>query len=103
MFGKLIEKLKENPKRIVFTEGTDARILEASARLLSSNFLTPILVGNEEEVKEAQSDSLYNDFEIPEEQTPDFLEGEKVEKVEAELPLVAAATLTPAAEEEKKD
>lgn len=51
--------------------------------------------------RQAESDSLYNDFEIPEEQTPDFLEGEKVEKVEAELPLVAAATLTPAAEKEK--
>ena len=46
MFGKLIEKLKADPKRIVFTEGTDARILEASARLLSANFLTPVLVGN---------------------------------------------------------
>ena len=51
--------------------------------------------------RQAESDSLYNDFEIPEELTPDFLEGEKVEKVEAALPLVAAATLTPAAEEEK--
>ena len=51
--------------------------------------------------RQTESDSLYNDFEIPEEQTPDFLEGEKVEKVEAELPLVAAATLTPAAEKEK--
>ena len=53
MFGKLIEKLKADPKRIVFTEGTDARILEASARLLSANFLTPVLVGNEDEVKAA--------------------------------------------------
>ena len=46
-----------------------------------------------------ESDSLYNEFEIPEEQVPEFLEGEKVEKVE--LPLVeAAAALTPAAEAE---
>ena len=28
MFGKLIAKLKANPKKIVFTEGTDPRILE---------------------------------------------------------------------------
>ena len=32
MFGKLIETLKANPKKIVFTEGTDPRILEAAAR-----------------------------------------------------------------------
>lgn len=53
MFGKLIGKLKQDPKTIVFTEGTDARILEASARLLSGTFLKPVLVGNEKEVYEA--------------------------------------------------
>ena len=41
MFKKLIEILKANPRKIVFTEGTDPRILEASARLLSGTFLTP--------------------------------------------------------------
>ena len=53
MFGRLIEKLKASPKRIVFTEGTDCRILEASARLLSGTFLTPILVGDPDEVQSA--------------------------------------------------
>ena len=33
MFDKLIETLKANPRKIVFTEGPDARILEAAARL----------------------------------------------------------------------
>ena len=60
MFGKLIEKLKADPKKIVFTEGTDARILEASARLLSSNFLTPVLVGNVDEVKAAAEKYGFN-------------------------------------------
>ena len=60
MFGKLIEKLKQNPKKIVFTEGTDPRILEASARLLSSTFLTPILVGNEAEVHAAAEKAGFN-------------------------------------------
>ena len=60
MFGKLIEKLKADPKRIVFTEGTDARILEASARLLSANFLTPILVGNPDEVRAAAEKAGFN-------------------------------------------
>ncbi len=52
MFDKLIEMLKANPKKIVFTEGPDARILEATARIKASgNYLTPVLVGNVEEVK----------------------------------------------------
>ena len=50
MFGKLINILKENPKKIVFTEGSDPRILEAASRLLASTFLSPILVGNKDEM-----------------------------------------------------
>ncbi len=60
MFGRLIETLKKDPKTIVFTEGTDARILEASARLLSGNFLKPILVGNKEAVLAAAEKSGFN-------------------------------------------
>ena len=60
MFGKLIEKLKANPKRIVFTEGTDSRILEASARLLSGTFLTPVLVGDPAEVHAAAEKAGFN-------------------------------------------
>ncbi len=51
MFENLIEILKANPRKIVFTEGPDARILEAAARLKAGGFLTPILVGNVDEVK----------------------------------------------------
>ena len=53
MFEALINKLKANPRKIVFTEGTDPRILEASARLLSGTFLTPVLVGNEDAIQAA--------------------------------------------------
>lgn len=60
MFQNLIDTLKKSPKRIVFTEGTDARILEASARLLAGTFLTPILIGNEDEVKAAAEEAGYN-------------------------------------------
>ena len=48
------------PKRIVFTEGTDARILEASARLLAGTWLAPILIGNEAEVKAAAEEVGFN-------------------------------------------
>ena len=47
----MIEVLKANPRKIVFTEGHDARILEATARLVEGGFLTPILIGNVDEVK----------------------------------------------------
>lgn len=59
-FGAMISKLKKDPKTIVFTEGTDERILEAASRLLASNFLTPILVGNAEAVQEASEEYGYN-------------------------------------------
>lgn len=53
MFEFLIQKLRAHPRKIVFTEGTDPRILEASARLLSGTFLTPVLVGKQEEILDA--------------------------------------------------
>ena len=49
MFEFLIEKLKAQPRKIVFTEGTDARILEASDRLLKDSFLKPVLERSEAE------------------------------------------------------
>ncbi|MEY8230968.1 phosphate acetyltransferase [Oscillospiraceae bacterium 50-16] len=60
MFGKLIDILKAHPRKIVFTEGTDPRILEASARLLSGTFLTPILIGNEAEIRAAAEEAGFN-------------------------------------------
>ncbi len=53
MFENLVEILKANPRKIVYTEGHDARILESAARLKKDGFLTPVLVGNVEEVKAA--------------------------------------------------
>lgn len=60
MFENLIEILKANPRQIVFTEGPDARILEASARLKKGGFLTPILVGNVDEVKKAAAEGGFD-------------------------------------------
>ena len=60
MFTAMIETLKKNPRKIVFTEGTDARILEATSRLVEGGFLTPVLVGNVEEVKAAAKKGGFN-------------------------------------------
>lgn len=59
-FGAMIDKLKKAPKTIVLTEGTDPRILEAASRLLASNFLTPILLGNADKIAKAAEDAGYN-------------------------------------------
>ena len=59
-FGQLIDILKKNPKKIVFTEGEDPRILEASSRLLASSFLHPILIGNEEKIFAAAEECGFN-------------------------------------------
>ena len=59
-FGQLIDILKKNPKKIVFTEGTDPRILEAASRLLAGTFLHPVLVGNPEEIAKVAEESGFN-------------------------------------------
>ena len=59
-FKVMIDKLKKEPKRIVFTEGSDPRILEAASRLLASNFLTPILLGKVDEVEKAAEVEGFN-------------------------------------------
>lgn len=53
MLENLIATLKANPRKIVFTEGPDPRILEAASRLKNDGILESILVGNADEVKAA--------------------------------------------------
>ncbi len=60
MFNAMIETLRANPRKIVFTEGHDARILEATARLNEGKFLTPILIGNVDEVKANAAKGNFN-------------------------------------------
>lgn len=52
MFEKMISQLKATHKSLVYTEGTDPRILNAASRLHSEGILTPILLGNPQEIKE---------------------------------------------------
>jgi len=59
-FGQLIEILKKNPKRIVFTDGNDPRVLEAASRLLASSFLHPVLVGDEDLIQKVAEESGFN-------------------------------------------
>ena len=53
MFDKLIANLKASKKTIVFTEGTDERILSAADRLLKEELMGVVLCGNVDDVKAA--------------------------------------------------
>ncbi len=57
MFNKLTEQLKANTRTIVFTEGTDRRILDAASKLAADNILKVILLGEESAVKKAAQEA----------------------------------------------
>src|SRR5882672_4031252 len=50
--GSLIEKLQRHPKRIVFPEGTEPRILQAARQFYSLRLGAPILLGDRTKIKE---------------------------------------------------
>lgn len=51
LFSVLKEKVSGNNLKIVFPEGLDERILTAAGRLAAEKIITPILVGNIEEIE----------------------------------------------------
>jgi len=51
--GGVIEKLQRHPKRIVFPEGTEPRVLQAARQFYSLRLGVPILLGNRTKIKEA--------------------------------------------------
>jgi phosphate acetyltransferase len=51
--GSVIEKLQRHPKRIVFPEGTEPRVLQAARQFYSLRCGVPILLGDRTQVKHA--------------------------------------------------
>src|SRR5688500_13752926 len=51
--GSVIEKLQRHPKRVVFPEGTEPRILQAARQFYSLRMGVPILLGDRTKVKDA--------------------------------------------------
>lgn len=76
MFEKLTEQLKASPRTIVFTEGTDARILDAAEKLTKEDILKVILLGNEEDVRKAAKDGGFNIEKC------DIIDPEKYEEID---------------------
>ena len=60
IFENFEKKLQAEPKSIVFTEGTDARILSAASRLLAGKTLKVILLGEVDAVKKAAADGSFD-------------------------------------------
>ena len=60
VFENFENQLKANPKTIVFTEGTDARILSAASKLLAGKILNVLLLGNPEAVKKAAAEGGFD-------------------------------------------
>ena len=46
----LIDRAKRNPRRIVFTDGEDEKILRTVHRLIDSKICIPVLIGNKERI-----------------------------------------------------
>src|SRR5580698_6446915 len=49
----IIEKLQRHPKRLVFPEGTEPRVLQAARQYHSLRLGAPILLGDRTKIKEA--------------------------------------------------
>jgi phosphate acetyltransferase len=54
--GTIIEKLQRHPKRVVFPEGTEARVLQAARQFHALRLGAPILLGERGRVKEMAAD-----------------------------------------------
>ncbi len=61
------DRVRENPKRVIFAEGEDPAVIRAANAYLSQGFGTPILVGTREVIKQRFAElaiPLRKDFEI---------------------------------------
>jgi phosphate acetyltransferase len=52
----VFQKLKRHPKRIVFPEGAEPRVLRAAARFVKLKLGAPVLLGNKEEIENVARD-----------------------------------------------
>jgi len=53
LLPKLVERLQRHPKRVVFPEGADPRILQAARQWVTRRLGAPILLGDRARIKEA--------------------------------------------------
>ena len=56
LLQKIFQEVKENPKRVIFTEGEEEDMIRSAAIFLNNGMGTPILIGREEIIKQKMSD-----------------------------------------------
>lgn len=57
LFHGIVIKAKQNPKKIVFAEGNNLKVLRAANEVLHEGIAIPILLGNVEEIKQLIADN----------------------------------------------
>ncbi|BDS05833.1 phosphotransacetylase [Oceaniferula spumae] len=55
--ARLYETLKRHPKRIVFADGEDIRVIRVAARMVAMEIAVPILIGNRERIHKMAKDA----------------------------------------------
>ena len=63
LLQKIFQEVKENPKRVIFTEGEEEDMIRAAAIFLNNGMGTPILIGREEIIKNKMSEIGLDFFE----------------------------------------
>lgn len=92
MFTKMKNDLKEKNRTIVYTEGTDARILESADKLTREGVMDVILLGKVEEVKEAAKNG---GFQIDKCKIIDPLEYDEMDAMVEEMVALRKGKMTP--------
>ena len=54
---RIFEKVRRNPKRVVFAEGEEIQVIRAAVNFLQEGLGTPILVGRDERIKETAGEA----------------------------------------------
>jgi malate dehydrogenase (oxaloacetate-decarboxylating)(NADP+) len=65
LFHGIVIKAKQNPKKIVFAEGNNLKVLRAANEVLHEGIAIPILLGNVQEIKQLIADNQLDLNDIP--------------------------------------
>ena len=60
LLEKLCKKLKNHPKRIVFTDGEDIRVIRVAERMVALEIMVPILLGNKSKIEQMAANENIN-------------------------------------------
>src|SRR3546814_14487013 len=62
----ILERVRANPRRVVFAEGEEERVIRAALAFRNAGFGTPVLIGREERVRRTMDALGLSEAEAPE-------------------------------------